>query len=320
MTDWFQSPKWLLLLIALAAVLAAYVLLQRRRRRYVARFTNTGLLASIAPKRPGWRRHLTFGLLFLGLATLCIGAAQPTGTVKVPTDRATVILAIDVSNSMQATDVLPTRLQAAQAAAKEFVKLLPERIQLGLVSFSGQVSVRVPPTVDRDAVDRSIDGLQLGDATAIGEAIYASLDAITNFAAQTDSGDEKPPPARIVLLSDGSNTVGRDPLDAATEAKKEGVPVSTIAFGTPNGTVDIDGQQLQVPADRATLKQVAEISGGSFHTATTEAELKQVYANIGQQIGYEKKRQDISWRFLMGGLLFGFGAAAASLLWSGRLL
>jgi Ca-activated chloride channel family protein len=320
MSDWFAAPRWLLLFLVLAALLAGYLVVQRRRRRYVARFTNTGLLASIAPKRPGWRRHLTFGLLFLALASLCLGAAKPTGTVRVPTDRATVMLAIDVSNSMQARDVLPDRLDAAKSAAKEFAKLLPQRIKLGLISFSGQVSVKVPPTVDRDAVDKAVDGLQLGDSTAIGEAVFAALDAISTFAAQTGSDGQDPPPARIVLLSDGYSNVGRDPLDAAQAAKDAGVPVSTIAFGTLNGSVDLDGQQVEVPADRETLKKVADISGGSYHSATSESELKQVYADIGSQIGYEKQRRDVSWRFLVLGLLFGFGAAAASLLWSGRLL
>jgi len=327
MTDWlsglldrFESPIWLLSLLGAALLLAAYVVLQRRRRRYVARFTNAGLLASIAPKRPGWRRHLTFGLLFLALLSLCLGAAKPQGTVRVPTDRATVILAIDVSRSMQAKDVLPDRLTAAKEAAKEFTRLLPERIKLGLVSFSGQVSVKVPPTVDRDAVDAAIDGLQLGDSTAIGEAIYASLDAISSFAAQSGADASDPVPARIVLLSDGFSNIGRDPLTAAQAAKDADVPVSTIAFGTPTGTVDLDGQRVQVPADRDTLEQVAQISGGTFHTATTESELKAVYADIGSQIGYEKQKRDVSWRFLVVALGLGFGAAAASLLWSGRLL
>jgi Ca-activated chloride channel family protein len=320
MSDWFQSPIWLLTLLGVVALIVGYVILQRRRRAYVARFSNASLLASIAPKRPGWRRHLTFAFLTVALASLCLGAAKPTGEVRVPSDRATVILAIDVSLSMQATDVLPDRIDAAKAAAKEFVNLLPARINLGLVSFSGQVSVKVAPTVDRDAVKVAIDNLKLGDSTAIGEAIYSSLDAITSFAAQTTSTSDAPPPARIVLMSDGFNNVGREPTVAAKAAKVAGVPVSTIAFGTENGTVNVDGQSVQVPADRTTLKAVADISGGTFHTATSEAELKQVYADIGSQIGYSTERRDVSWRFLVLGLGFGFAAAAASLLWAGRLL
>ncbi len=320
MTDRFQSPVWLLSLLGVALLLVAYIVLQLRRRTYAARFSNAPLLASIAPKRPGWRRHLTFGLLFLALAALGIGAAKPTGEVQVPRDRATVILAIDVSLSMQARDVLPDRLDAAKTAAKTFVDLLPSRINLGLVSFSGRVSLRVPPTIDRDAVKIAIDKLELGESTAIGEAMFEAIDAIETFAEATTAEDDDPPPARIVLLSDGYSNVGREPAEAADAARAAEIPVSTIAFGTTNGTVEVDGQSISVPADRATLRAVAETTGGSFHTATSEAELREVYSDIGSQIGYTTERRDVSWRFLVAGLVLGFGAAAASLLWAGRLL
>jgi Ca-activated chloride channel family protein len=319
-TDTFQSPVWLLTLIGVAVLLGAYIALQLRRRTYVARFSNAGLLSSIAPKRPGWRRHLTFGLLFLALALLCLGAAKPTGKVQVPRDRATVILAIDVSLSMESQDVLPNRLEAAKTAAKTFVDLLPSRINLGLVAFSGKVSLKVPPTIDRDAVKIAIDKLQLGESTAIGEAIFESLDAIQTFSDATTAESDDPAPARIVLLSDGFSNVGREPAVAAEEAAKQKVPVSTIAFGTTTGTVEMDGQDVAVPADRATLREVAQTTGGSFHTATSEAELKEVYSDIGSQIGYTSERRDVSWRFLVAGLALGFAAAAASLLWAGRLL
>lgn len=320
MSDVFESPAWLLSLVGVAALLGAYIALQLRRRTYVARFSNAGLLASIAPKRPGWRRHLTFGLLFLALTALCLGAAKPTGKVQVPRDRATVILAIDVSLSMESQDVLPDRIEAAKTAAKTFVDLLPSRINLGLVSFSGKVSLRVPPTIDRDAVKIAIDKLQLGESTAIGEAIFESIDAIETFSEATTSEADDPAPARIVLLSDGYSNVGREPSEAAQEAKAKDIPVSTIAFGTTTGTVEVDGQDIAVPADRATLKAVADATGGSFHTATSEGELKEVYSDIGSQIGYTTERRDVSWRFLVAGLVLGFGAAAASLLWAGRLL
>jgi Ca-activated chloride channel family protein len=320
LTGAFESPVWLLSLFGVALLGAAYVVLQLRRRTYVARFSNASLLASIAPRRPGWRRHLTFGLLFLALGALCLGAAKPTGKVQVPRDRATVILAIDVSLSMQSKDVLPDRIEAAKTAAKEFVDLLPSRINLGLVSFSGKVALKVPPTIDRDAVKIAIDKLQLGESTAIGEAIFESIDAIQTFSTATTAKDDAPAPARIVLLSDGFSNVGRTPADAAAAAKAAGVPVSTIAFGTTTGTVQVDGQNISVPADRATLKAIADATGGSFHTATSQAELKEVYSDIGSQIGYTTERRDVSWRFLVAGLALGFGAAAASLLWAGRLL
>lgn len=316
----FQSPAFLLLLIVVAALLAVYVVLQLRRKKFVARFSNVELLGSVAPRRPGWRRHLTFALLLVGLTVLSIGTAKPATSVRVPRDNATVMLAIDVSLSMKATDVAPTRLKAAQTAGKTFVGLLPARINLGLVSFARTGNVLVSPTLNRVQVERGIDSLQLASYTAIGEGIFASLGAIKTFAASTTSKASKPPPARIVLLSDGSNTVGRSVAQAIDAAKAAKVEVSTIAFGTPTGTVTQDGQTLQVPADVDTLRSIAQETGGSFHTAASEHELKSVYNNIGSQIGYTTQHRDISYRFLVAGLLVLFAAGAASMLWSGRLV
>jgi Ca-activated chloride channel homolog len=316
----FIAPAWLLLLIVIAAVTGVYAILQLRRKKYVARFSNVELLASVAPRRPGWRRHLTFALLMIGLTVLTIGAAQPTAAVKVPRDRATVMIAIDVSLSMKATDVLPSRMDAARSGARTFVEMLPPRINVGLVKFGGNASVVVPPTIDRDAVKRGIDGLAPQDSTAIGEAIFTCLDAIKTFSAQTTARDDKPPPARIVLLSDGASNKGRSPLSAASAAKQAGIPVSTIAFGTDQGTVDLPGYGPQpVPADKTTLHAIADATGGSFHTAASGEELRSVYANIGSQIGYTTAHKVVAWRFLVIGLLFTVAAAAASLLWSGRL-
>jgi len=317
----FVAPVWLLLLIVIAAVAAVYALLQLRRTKYVARFSNVELLASVAPRRPGWRRHLTFALLLVGLSVLTIGVAQPTAAVRVPRDRATVMLAIDVSLSMQATDVLPDRITAAKKGAKAFVDLLPPRINVGLVKFGGNASVVVPPTIDRDVLKKSIDSLALQDSTAIGEAVYTCLDAIKTFSTQTTAKDDKPPPARIVLMSDGASNKGRSPMSAASTAKDTGVPVSTIAFGTDSGTVDLPGYGPQpVPADKTTLRAVADATGGTFHTAASVEELRGVYANIGSQIGYTTAHKIVAWRFLVIGLLFTLAAAGASLLWSGRLV
>jgi Ca-activated chloride channel homolog len=316
----FISPLWLLTLIGVAALLIGYIALQLRRKRYAARFSNLELLATIAPRRPGWRRHLTFALLLAALTVLSFGVAQPTATVRVPRDQATVMLAIDVSESMQATDVLPDRIKAAQAAAAQFAEILPARINLGLVKFGGTASVVVPPTTDRDAVKRAIQDLSLLQSTAIGEAVYACLDAITVFGQSNVAKGAKPPPARIVLMSDGANNKGRTVASAEDAARSAGVPVSTIAFGTDSGTVDLQGEQIPVPADKTTLRELAQQTGGSYHTATTEQELSQVYANIGSQIGYTTSHRDISWRFLAIGLLLALAAAGASLLWAGRLL
>jgi Ca-activated chloride channel family protein len=316
----FASPAWLYVLLAVAAVALAYLLLQLRRKTYVARFTNTQLLASVVPRRPGWRRHLTFALLLLALTVLSLGVARPTAAVRVPQEKATVMLAIDVSLSMQATDVLPSRIAAAKLAAKEFADLLPKRINLGLVKFGRAGNVLVPPTLDRDAVKRSIDSLQLEQYTAIGEAVFACLDAITTFSQSSTGPNEKPAPARIVLLSDGYNTVGRKVSEAATAAKKANTPVSTIAFGTDTGTVTVEGQTQLVQVDRPTLRGLAQATGGSFHTATSSDELKSVYNDIGSQIGYTTMQRDISWRFMLAGLLCAIAAGAVSLLWAGRLV
>jgi Ca-activated chloride channel family protein len=316
----FLSPNYLWLLVGVAAFAGVYVAVQLRRRSYVTRFTNVELLGSVAPRRPGWRRHLTFALLLIGLAVLSIGVARPAKAVKVPRENATVMLAIDVSLSMEATDVLPSRIETAKAAGKKFVDLLPARINVGLVSFGGQASLLVPPTLNRHPVKAAISGLQLQQSTAIGEAIFTSLQAIQVFTKSTTAQGDKPPPARIVLLSDGTNTVGR-PISAAIQAARQAhVQVSTIAFGTQNGVVTIDGVTQRVPADDAALQQIASETGGSFHTAASEQQLSSVYKDIGSQIGYLTRHRDISWRFMLTGLLFLFGAAGAAMLWSGRLV
>jgi len=316
----FAAPGWLLLLIPAAALLAGYVIVQLRRKRHVARFTNVELLASIAPRRPGWRRHLTFALLFVALALLTLGTAQPTSAVRIPRDRATVMIALDVSLSMEATDVLPSRIGAAKQGAIRFVGLLPPRINVGLVKFGGNASVVVPPTIDRDPVKVAINNLQLQDSTAIGEAVFTCLDAISTFAKASTVPGDKPPPARIVLMSDGANNKGRTPEQAAAAAKAAGVPVSTIAFGTLNGTVNLPGYGPQpVPADRPTLRELAEATGGSYHDAPSSEALQSAYRDIGQQVGYTTTRRIVSWRFLVAGLLFTLAAGATSLLWAGRI-
>jgi Ca-activated chloride channel homolog len=317
----FASPDWLLLLIPAVVLLSGYVIMQLRRKRHVARFTNVELLATVAPRRPGWRRHLTFALLFVALTLLTVGTAQPTAAVRVPRDRATVMIALDVSLSMQATDVLPSRIGAAKQGAIQFVGLLPPQINVGLVKFGGSASVVVPPTTDRDSLKIAINNLQLADSTAIGEAVYTCLDAIATFGKASTVPGNKPPPARIVLMSDGANNSGRTPEQAAAAAKAAGVPVSTIAFGTLNGTVTLPGYGPQpVPADRPTLRALAAATGGSYHDAPSAEALQSAYRDIGQQVGYTTAHHVISWRFLLTGLLFAFAAGATSLLWAGRIV
>ncbi|WP_222196053.1 VWA domain-containing protein [Modestobacter italicus] len=316
----FQSPWWLFALLAVVAVVALYVVLQLRRARYAARFTNVALLGTLVPKRAGWRRHVAFGLVALGLGVLVVSLAQPSTEVRVPRERATVIMAVDVSLSMRATDVEPDRFEAMQQAAQEFVEVLPERINLGLVSFAGTATTLVTPTTEREEVATAIRNLELAEATAIGDAVFTSLTAITNFQASLEAQGEELPPARIVLLSDGYSTVGRDETQAIDAANAAQVPVSTIAFGTDYGTLDLNGERVPVPVDRATLEQIADETGGSYSEAATVAELEEVYEDLGSQIGYTTEPQDISPWFVRGGLLFAVLGVIASLLWTNRLL
>ena len=322
MTRTFLAPGWLWLLLGVAALLALYVVLQVRRRAYAVRFANLDLLGKLAPRRPGWRRHLSFALLLLALAALTTAMAKPTRDTRVPRDRATVVMAIDVSLSMRAEDVQPNRLEAAQAAAKEFVGLLPPRVNLGLVTFSGTASVAVSPTTDRAAVLRAIDTLELAERTAIGEAIFSGLDAIRTFQSQLQGQDgTEVAPARVVLMSDGSNTWGRSPEQAIGAAKQAEVPVSTIAFGTDEGYIALDNDpHVPVPVNHEQLQGIAEGTGGSYYAAASAEELSSVYRDLGSQIGYTIERREVTTWFVGAGLLLAFAAAAGSLLWSNRLL
>ena len=251
----FLAPGRLWLLLGLAALAAVYLVQQRRRSRYTVRFTDLSLLASVAPRRPGWRRHVPAGLLALSLAALVVGFARPQAEVDVPRERATVLVALDTSLSMEAVDVTPDRLTAAQRAATRFVEELPDRFNVGLVSFSGNAAVVVPPTQDHDEVAQQLQDLTLDSGTAIGEAVFTSLSALRLVPGEDGA---PPPPARIVLLSDGTNTVGRSVESAVEAATAAGVPVSTIAFGTQDGTVEVDGTSIAVPVDRAALRGLAE--------------------------------------------------------------
>jgi len=312
----FLSRGRLWFLLAVAALIAAYVVMQVRRKDYAVRFTNLALLDSIAPKRPGWRRHVPATAFILAMIALVTAFAQPARPVKVPRERATVVMAIDVSLSMEATDVEPNRILAAQEAAKSFVDLVPARLNLGLVAFSGVAQVVVSPTTDHDLLKRSIDNLQLGPRTAVGEAIFASLGSIASVA--TEQG-QPPPPGRIVLMSDGETTVGR-PNELATRAARDAkVQVSTIAFGTDTGYVVVEGRNIPVPVNREALAQIADETGGQAFEAGTARELRRVYADIGSSIGFRTEQREVtSW--LVGlALVFALAAAAGSLLWTSRL-
>lgn len=316
----FQSAARLWLLAVVVALVVVYLVLQLRRSRYAVRFTNLPLLEKVAPTRPGWRRHLPAGLFVIMMALLVVGFARPAAAVEVPRERATVIIAVDVSPSMGAQDVSPDRLAAARAAARDFAGLLPAEFNVGLVAFAGTAQVMVAPVTDRDALLAGIDGLTVGvtgqPGTAIGEAIAASLQAVRTVDSR---GAEDPPPARAVVLSDGANTTGREPEVAADEAASANVPVDTISVGTEDGVIEQDGQRQQVPVNGDTLRAVADGTGGSFHEAATANELRDVYADIGSSVGFRTEQQDVSHRFIGLGLLFGLATAGTSLLWFSRL-
>lgn len=315
----FTSADWLWLLLAVAAVAAAYVLVNLRRRAYTVRFTNLALLESVTPRRPQWfRRHVPAILLLAGLVALVVAMAGPAREEQVPKERATIILAIDVSNSMAATDVSPNRLAAAQDGATAFVNRLPAPINLGLVSFAGSASLLVAPTTDRNAVRTAIDNLRLGPGTAIGEAVSTSLNAIQAAAARFQ-GPQGPPPAAIVLLSDGETTVGMPTSQAGALAMQAKVPVDTIAYGTPDGTVEIQGEIVPVPVNVDALVALADQTGGKSFRAKTGDELKQVYESLGSSIGYRTERDDITRQFVAAGLALALLAGALAVWWSARL-
>ena len=315
--DGFLSPARLYGLLGVLALVLVYALLALQRSRYTVRFTNVALLDTVAPRRPGWRRHLTAAALLLAIAAAVVAWARPTEEVLVPKERATVVLAIDTSLSMEATDVSPNRLEAAQAAALSFIEDLPDQINVGLVTFDGIAQVRVTPTTDRNPVRSAIESLELGPATAIGEAIFAGLDAIET--APVVGADGEPVPATMVVMTDGKTTVGRPDADAAEAAAEADVPVSTIAFGTPRGTILIDGQIQPVPVEEVALRQIAEDTGGQFFSAESLGELESVYADIGSSIGYDTEEQEVTDHF--AGYAVGLLALSTllSLLWFQRI-
>jgi Ca-activated chloride channel homolog len=312
----FLQPWWLFLLLPVFAVAGVYVWRQFHRRTYAMKFTNVALLRSLAPRGLGWRRHVSATAFLLCLLALGSATARPSVDKKEPLERATVMLAIDVSLSMEADDVLPNRIEAAQEAAKAFVNELPVTYNLGLVSFAKSANVLVPPTKDRSSIIAGIDGLTLAEATATGEAVFTSLDAIRSVPADGANGA---PPARIVLLSDGYRTSGRSIEDASAAALSANVPVSTIAFGTDAGVVDIRGQLQRVPVDRLSLQKMAETTKGFFYEAASVSELKQVYEDMGSSIGHRVEPREITQWYAGAALLFGLLAGAMSLLWSSRL-
>jgi Ca-activated chloride channel homolog len=316
----FEHVWFLLFLLVVLGLIGLYIVVQLARHKRMLRFANMELLESVAPKRPSRWRHLPAILLVTSLVFFTTAMAGPTHDVRIPRNRAVVMLVIDVSQSMRATDVSPSRMAAAQEAAKQFADQLTPGINLGLISYAGTATVLVSPTTNRESTKAAIDRLQLADRTATGEGIFTALQAIATVGAVIGGGDE-PPPARVVLMSDGKETVPSNPdnpkgaYTAARTAKDQGVPISTVSFGTPYGFVEINEQRQPVPVDDEMLKKIADLSGGDAYTASSLEQLKGVFTNLQEQIGYETIKGDASVGWLrLGALLLALAALAALLI------
>jgi Ca-activated chloride channel family protein len=321
-----MSFAWPLALYGLALVplaLLAYLLVQRRRSKYAARFTNLDLLANVVARSPGRRRHLPPALALLALAALVIGVARPEMAVAVPREEGMVILAMDSSGSMEATDVEPDRMAAARAAASTFVEGLPEGFQVGVVSFSNEADVVTPPTRDREEVVGALQSLEADNGTALGDAIYRSLRlGLANLEEEPEEGET---PLVILVLSDGASTTGDyEPAEAAAMAAEAGVPVYTVALGTEDGTIEgPDGyggtRTIRVPPDPETLSQVAETTEGQFFEAPDEEALQSVYDEIGSQVGVETEQKELTVAFTAAGAVLLLLGSALSALWFNRI-
>lgn len=338
----FATPAALVLLLLLPLAALVYLWAQRRRSRYAVRFTNLDLLANVVGETPGWRRHIPAALYLLSLGALLVAIARPHVTEQVPRD-GTVILVSDVSGSMNATDIQPTRLGAAQKSAKSLVSELPGGFRVALISFSNTVTVQVTPTTDHKSVNGAIDDLTPQGGTAMGEAILSALGLIeqdkataTPVANSSDSATPTPSPsptatandpshhpAVIVLMSDGASNTGIDPVEAASQAKAMNVPIFTIALGTPDGVAEVRDnlgrlRRVAVPPDPQTLQQVAETTGAKSFTAPTAEQLRSIYSDLGNSIGHDTKSRDVTIAFIVGGLVAAVAAGALSLYWFNR--
>ena len=334
----FDSPYLLLSLLAVPAAIGIWLLAERRRMRYAVRFTNLDVLAGIVPRR-AWRRYIPPILLLLALTSLCLALARPHVSTSVLKDQATVILVIDVSGSMQATDVKPTRLQAAQEAARSFLEHAPKGLRVGLIAFAGEPEVATPPTTDHKLVLQGLDDIGAFPGfggTAIGDALAEAV----RLGQQAVQAPPKPPgqtiadvipaavqtksPVSILFLSDGSQTRGTlQPLEGASRAKEAGIPVYTFALGTPGGTLKRGfgpfARTIPVPPDPTTLKAIADQTGGQFLAATKAAPLKAAYSKLGTKLGTVPGRTEVTYKFLGAAALLLLAAGLLSALWAPRL-
>ncbi len=311
----FASPAWLAALAIIPVGIALYVLARRRRRRWAIRFPAVATVAAVAPRPSAWRRRIPAALLALAVAALVGALARPQSTVAVPIERATVIMIMDGSRSMQAVDVEPSRISAAKAAGRSFIDRVPERLRLGFVGYSQAPTIVQRPTTEHQAVRTALDNLVADGGTATGEAIDAALNALK------ERGQRGPAPAAIVLLSDGKSTDGRDPVEIARRAKQMKVPIFTVALGTEDGVVPGGpyGQPLPVPPDPETMRRIAEVSGGRAYEIDEGDALERVYQSLGSRIGTREEKREVSASFALGGLLLLGAAAGLAVRWRSRL-
>ena len=339
----FLWPSMLWAMLALPVLVALYVFLITRRKKTHLRYANLGLVKEALGSRSAWRRHVPPALLFLALAALLFASSRPAALITLPSAQETIVLAIDVSGSMRATDVQPNRLVAAQEAAKAFVADLPRSVKVAVVSFAGTAAVVQAPTLSRDDVYAAIDRFQLQRATAIGSGIVISLatifpDAgidlsqITGERRMPPGPNDKPPPefkpvppgsyssAAIILLTDGQRTTGPDPLDAAKMAADRGVRVYTVGIGTKEGeTIGFDGWSMRVRLDEDTLKAVAKLTSADYFYAGTAQDLKKVYQGLSTRLIVEKRETEITALLAMLGAALMVLAAGLSTWWFGRI-
>jgi Ca-activated chloride channel family protein len=339
----FVWPEFLWSLAALPLLVLLYWWLLNRRKKVTLKFANLALVKQVAGKGPGWRRHLPPVLMLLALATLFVAASRPRAVVTLPLQQETIILAMDVSGSMRATDVQPNRLVAAQEAAKAFLKDLPNSVRIGVVAFAGTAAVVQPPTLSREDVVAAIDRFQLQRGTAIGSGIVLSLatifpDAGIDLSQITGQRNmplgpgDKPPKeftpvapgsfnsAAIVLLTDGQRTTGPDPLDAAKMAADRGIKIYSVGIGTKEGeTIGFEGWSMRVRLDEETLKNVANLTRAEYFYAGTADDLKKVYQSLSSRLVVEKKETEITALFAAGAALLVLLSAALSVWWFGRV-
>jgi Ca-activated chloride channel homolog len=328
--DW----PWALAFLVLIPVLAGlYVLMQKRRQRYALRYASVSLVQQAVGSGPGIRRHIPAAFYLLALTAMIIALARPQATIPVPSTSGTVILSIDVSGSMFAEDVEPNRMEATKAAARDFVEKQPSGVKIGVVSFSDFGALVAPPDDDRTQALQAISRLRPERGTNIGAGLAVALDAI--YEQQADgqplvTGEPTPtpvpgqvidtPPASIVLVSDGQSNTGADPLDLAQEAAKAGIKVYTVGIGTPEGTVlQIQGRSVFTRLDEATLKQVADVTGGTYFNAQNEKDLRQIYDDLSRERVLEDKKAEITFAFAGAALALSVVAGALGLLWFNRL-